>query len=175
MDGVFGSPGDHLSPAGVEHGIGINEGGVKVEGSREALVGVPAQKHEAVLDGISRLGGGFAVHDLRIAHHTAAIGVIADGEADFLTEGHDGVAKGQSQGIAVQSGGGSALLILVEVENDLALVDCILTRRVIAGTCESELIAAAERELQFAHLQVVVVDACFRTLGRCVGVRRLTL
>ena len=175
VDGVFGSPGDHLRPAGVEHGIGINEGGGEVEGSREAIVGVPAQKHEAVLDGIGRLGGGFAVHDLRIAHHTAAIGVIADGEADFLTEGHDGVAKGQSQGIAVQRGGGGALLILVEVENDLALVDCILTRRIIAGTCESELIAAAERELQFAHLQVVVVDACFRTLGRCVGVRRLTL
>ena len=115
-DGVFGGAGDHLRPAGVEHGVGVDEGRGEVEGGLETLVGVPTQKHESVLLGIGGLGGGLTVHDLRVVHHTAAVGVIADGEADLLAEGHDSVAKGQSQGVAVQRGGGGALLVLVEVE-----------------------------------------------------------
>ena len=164
VDGVLGGTGNHLSPAGVEHGVGLDEGSGEVEGGLQTLVGVPAQENEAVLLGVGRLGGGFAVDYVSITNHTAAVGIVADGEADLLEEGHNGIAKGQNQGVAVQGGGGGPFLLLDEIEGDLGSVDGVLTRRVVAGARERELIAAAECQLQFSHLQVVVVDTRFSTL-----------
>ena len=174
-DGVLGRAGDLFGPAGVEHGVGLNEGGVEVEGGLQLLVGIPAQENTAVLDGVGGLGGGSAVDHVGVLHHAAAVGVIADGEADLLAEGHDGLAKGQNQVVALQRSGGGTLLVLVEVEGDHVFADGILTRRVVAGARQRELIAAAESQLQFPHLQVVVVDTCFHTLGRGSGVRHLAL
>ena len=174
-DGVLGRARDLFSPAGVKHGVGLNEGGVEVEGSLQPLVGIPAQENEAVPDGVGGLGGGSAVDHVSVLHHAAAVGVIADGEADLLAEGHDGLAKGQNQVVALQRSGGGTLLVLVEVEGDHVFADGILTRRVVAGARQRELIAAAESQLQFTHLQIVVVDTCFHTLGGGSGVRHLAL
>ena len=94
-DGILGRAGDLFGPAGVEHGVGLNESGVEVEGGLQLLVGIPAQENTAVLDGVGGLGSRSAVDHVSVLHHAAAVGVVADGEADLLAEGHDGLAKGQ--------------------------------------------------------------------------------
>ena len=155
-----------LRPFCVYRGVRFYGNGIECEGNGACLVCVPSEEDVAFFGRISGLAGCFAVNNSRCIYSASAIHIIADSVIDLLEEVHRrAVCKGNSDILTVNYRSSLAVLISDIVKNQSAFVCNVSTGLVHTGACNSEFIAAAQSEQDFAAGHIVVVNSYFSAFG----------